>query len=176
MGQGSEGRGCHVGCLYWLLVNGKPLEPWPLGGTASPMIAPVISPKSSRCPPVAFSGEYEVFTMLPEPPFTANLMGSPVQQAEGSTPLPGESRQRLTLPQVEGSCVRLPGPRIFMGHQADLGISAQLKDHILFSHAESEDRAWWRPRSQDSNLIVKGRGKASDATEIHTSDTRIEGL
>lgn len=71
----------------------------------------------------------------------ANLMGSPVQQAEGSTSLGGESRQRLTLPQVEESCVRLPGPHIFMGHQVDLGMSAQLKDHILFSHAESEDRA-----------------------------------
>lgn len=56
--QDSERRGCRVGCLDWLLFSWKPLEPWPLGGTASPTIPPVISPKSSWCPPVTFSGEY----------------------------------------------------------------------------------------------------------------------
>lgn len=41
---------------------------------------------------------------------------------------------------MEGNCVRLPGSCIFTGRRVDLGMSAYLKDHNLFSHAKSGEK------------------------------------
>lgn len=45
--------------LFWPLFSRKPFEPWPLGGTAHPMIAPDISFSTEGAPGI-LSGEYLV--------------------------------------------------------------------------------------------------------------------
>lgn len=95
-----EGRGCRwvVAALY-PLFSGKPLEPWPLGGTTSSAIARH-QPSVRRCPG-AFRGEYSWSARLPEPVGVAN----PTLLSNESSMFPAPKRgQRPAPPQVEGIC------------------------------------------------------------------------